>query len=425
MTNAIDMNQPGLDVSLASRFNAAPANDRVAVVGSSSPAHNSIVSATSRRAMAYGALVWAAYLSRQRFHFSVDDNYGVPGDNSGDVLRRIDRVLAATDAATIVLDFMSNDGTNGLTLQQSKNNYLTIVQKIRDAGRLAVCLTPRPRNKTVSENTLTAAQMAGHLWRRDFIMGLNNPRSGVHVVDAWDYLSDRSTTDMAVLSGMSYDGLHGAQMGEYWVGYALSKLFGLGREPGLFPFVDVLAMSAADLFSASDNPRGSVNNNPMLVGGATTATGWAKLDGQGLSTTLSKVTSGNKIWQQCVMSGTATGTGLIWPFYQSPMPGANLSAGDRLEGFCDFEMDAGLTGISGLGLAIMDNVTFGRSMIFDTTTDIAALSMPGVAHSGVMRVPRFTVGPNAIRGGIAAVPVNGAAASATFRVGACSFRKVA
>lgn len=408
----------------ATRYAPKPSNNRIMVVGDSLASHSSEITAPHKRILSHSYPGWAAYLSRQRFHFPATSNYGIPGNNSDDVLARIDSILSTDDAGVVVLDFETNDAANGVPLSRSKTNYTTVVAKVLAAGRIAVCIVPRPRDITASGLTMTAAQANSNLNRADFIRGQHNPTAGVFVVDPTPYLADRASTNMAMLAGMAYDGVHNTQLGGYWVGYALATLFGMGRGPGLFPFVDVLATSTVDVYDATNNPRGAVNANPMMLGGTTNATSWTSNVSNGVVATLSKVVVGAATWQQIVLSGTATGTGIVFPVYQNAVTPANLTIGDVVEGFCDFEQDAGLTGLSGCGLNVTDNTTFARSMAFDSTTTINATPLPGIAHSGVMRTPTFTLTSTGIRFGIACTAINTATISSTCRVGAMALRKV-
>lgn len=426
--DTVHMNEPGLDAALAARSATGLRplrNRRVAVIGDSIASHNSIVGSGNRRTMAYGYLPWAAYLGRQRFSFGADSNYGIPGQTTAEVLPRVRGMLSVDDASLIVIDCLTNDGANGLSVAQSKANYNAIVDQILADGRTVICIAPRPRDKTAPGLTMSAGMVLAHLQRRDFVLGLHNPVRGIYVVDTWEYLADRTSTNMAMIAGVQYDGLHPTQLGAYYDGLAIANLLGMGRAPGLFSFVDKLPQSASDAYDAVNNPTGPLNTNPMMTGGTTNATGYsANVGGAALTATLSKVNSGNAIWQQVVLSGTASSGTTVYPVYQNPVPTSNLAVGDVVEGLCDFEMDAGLTGLSSLGLTITDNTSFARSMCFDTTTEINAKPLPGVAHTGIMRTPRFVLTSTGLRFGIAANAINGAAVAATFRVGAMVLRKI-
>jgi lysophospholipase L1-like esterase len=424
--NSIHPNVPGLDSALIPR-RQLPRNRRVAAVGDSIASHQSLMTSGYRRFMGYGYLPWANYLGRQRFIHEPEDNYGIPGQTTAEVLARLPAILQVNDAGTIVVDCGTNDIANGLTLADSKRNIQTMRDMIQDAGRVVVLIAQRPRDRTAPGLTLTATQLLLHMQRRDFVLTLHDPAKGVNVINTWEYLADRTSANGAMLAAMHYDGLHPDQTGAYYDGLALAKLFGMGREPGLFPFIDVLTMSASDLYNAASNPRGPLNNNPMMTGNNSgMATGWTDtVSAAGLTNTKSKVEAGGKIWQQSQLSGTATSGTTGYPIYQNPVPAGNLAIGDVVEGYCDFECDAGLTGLHALGLTIVDNTSFLYSAEFDSTTDILARPMPGIAHAGVMKTPSFTLTSTGIRFGICAKPINGQVVAATFRAGAMALRKVA
>lgn len=266
-----------------------PRNSKVAVVGDSIAYGNGFASsATNVKLYAKGYINWAAFLGRQRWTFDNSDNFGVAGDNTNDVMARIDAALAATTAGTIILDCLTNDGPNGVSLAQSKANYQALIAKIQTVGRICVCITPRPRDIAASGLTMTAAQYRDHLARRDFVLGLHDPGRGIYVVDMWRYLADPASTNGAMKAGYAYDGLHPGLLGGYWGGKALAELFGEGRGSGLFPFRDVLVAQNSDVFNAS-YPRGCVNSNPMMQGGTTAATGYTVAGGSGVTATGSKV----------------------------------------------------------------------------------------------------------------------------------------
>lgn len=403
-----------------------PRNERVAAIGDSIAYGNSFAaSSTNVKLYAKGYLNWAGYLGRQRWSFRNQDNFGNPGDNTNDVIRRIDAALAQTTAGTVVLDCITNDGPNGISLAQSKDNYQLLVAKVLAAGRICVCVTPRPRDINAVGLTMTAAQLRDHLARRDFVLGLHNPGAGIFAVDMWRYLADPASTNGAMRANYSYDGLHPSVLGGYWGGKALAELFGTGRGPGLFPFRDVLPGQNSDVFNAS-YPRGCVNSNPMMQGGTTAATGYTVSGGSGVTATGSKVSpvGGRTDIQQIVLGGTASANADVFDFYQTIAAG-NLAVGDVVEAYAEVEYDS-LSGLSSHGLVLVDTGNFSNIVggLVDST-DINA--MPFVLPepvSGVMRTPRFTLSSTTLRAGMKGRAINGQVVSATYRMGAMAVRKV-
>ncbi|WIW88967.1 hypothetical protein K3M67_03015 [Sphingobium sp. V4] len=403
-----------------------PRNERIAVIGDSIAYGNSFsASATNVKLYAKGYLNWASFLGRQRWSFRNQDNFGGSGDNTNDVILRIDAALAATTAGTVVLDCLTNDGPNGISLAQSKTNYQLLIAKILESGKVCICITPRPRDITASSLTMTATQYRDHLARRDFVLGLHNPGAGIYAVDMWRYLADPASANGAMRANFSYDGLHPGVLGGYWGGKALAELLGTGRGHGLFPFRDVLPGQNSDVFNAS-YPRGCVNSNPMMQGGTTAATGYTVGGGSGVTATGSKASppSGRTDIQQIVLGGTGSAAGDVFDFYQTISAG-NLAVGDVVEAFAEVEYDS-LSGLTSHGLTLVDTGNFSNIVGFLVdSTDINA--MPFVLPEpvqGVMRTPRLTLSSTTLRAGMKGRSINGQAVACTYRVGAMSVRKV-
>jgi hypothetical protein len=399
-------------------------NNRVAVLGDSIPYGNSFQTGNSVKHYAQGYVNWASYLGRQRWTFDHADNFGVPGDNTNDVLARAPAALAASTAGTFILDCITNDGANGVSLAQSKLNYRRLIDMVLAAGRICVCITPRPRDITAVGLTMTASLYRDHLARRDYILGLANPGGGVYVVDMWRYQADPASANGAMKTNYTYDGVHPAVLGGYWGGVALAELFGTGRGPGLFPFIDVLPGQNLDVWNAS-YPRGCVNSNPMMQGGATTATGYTVGSGSGVTATGAKVSpvGGRTDIQQITLSGTASANADVFDFYQTLSAG-NLTIGDVIEAYAEVDYDS-IGGLSAHGLSITSTTDFTRNsgFLMDSSV-INAMPMPSLAVSGVMRTPRFTLADTTIRVGMKGRTINGQTISGVYRVGAMAVRKV-
>ncbi len=404
-----------------------PRNNKVAVIGDSIAYGNTFATATYTKAYAKGYINWASYLGRQRWTFDHENNFGIAGDNTNDVLARVDAALAATTAGTVILDCLTNDGPNSVTLAQSKINYSLLVNKILAKGKICVCVTPRPRDITASGLTMTATQYRDHLARRDYVLSLHNPMAGVYVVDMWRYLADPASTNGAAKAGFSYDGVHPSVSGAYWAGLALAELFGIARGAGLFPFIDVLVAQNTDIWNAS-YPRGCVNSNPMMQGGATAATGYTVSGGSGITATGSKVSpvGGRTDIQQIVLSGTASANADVFDFYQTISAG-NLTIGDQIRAYAEVDYDS-ISGLTAHGLSMADTSDFTKNVGFlMDSTDINAsmtYAVPNIAVSGVMRTPVMTLASTTLRAGMKGRTFNGQVVSATYRVGAMSVRKV-
>jgi len=414
-----------------------PKNTNVMLFGDSQGQHNASVAGGYRRSLAYGAVNWAAYLSRQRVNFQPTDCWAVFGMDTGQILNGVSGQITAVGSAIAsyggnvpgiaVVDCGTNDVPHGLTLAQSKINIQGIIAQIRGAGSLVFWLCPRPRDISDATYGMTATQARNYNQLIDYIKSLHAPANGIWIVDTWEDLLNPTDANMAMITAATYDKLHIDQYGAYLNGLRLAKLWGLGEADGsIIPFVDALrpGRSVFNAYNATDYPAGFLNANPQMAGSP--ASSWTVNPGStGIASSLSKVTGllGQSM-QQVVLSGTPANQN-FWYYYQNPITAANLAIGDVVEGFCDFEMDAGSAGLNCLGLVLQDNTSFIWSMAFDQSSDILDRPLPGVAHQGVMRLPRFTLTSTGVRFGIGCKARSSLpAVGATFRVGTMFLKKV-
>lgn len=137
-----------------------PANNRVSIIGDSIAYNNVWPSALETpanaqcRYMAHGAMTWAMYLSRQRFSFERINNFGIPGNDTYDLIgggpnnvaERLSAALSASDAATWVLQIGTNDLTANYDETVTIANLQAIIAVILNAGRNVVIVPPLPRD---------------------------------------------------------------------------------------------------------------------------------------------------------------------------------------------------------------------------------------------------------------------------------------
>ena len=416
-----------------------PPNSTVAVIGDSQGQHNASVTGGFRRTLAYGAAVWMGILSRQRVSFDPSDCWAVAAQDTAQILNGNPGVISSLPSVIasygsnvpgiFVVDAGTNDIPHGLTLAQSQANVLNIISLIRATGAVVLWILPTPRDITAAGFTMTTAQGSQFVRLVDWMKTVHSPTNGIWMVDSWEGLADPASTNMAMLSTVQYDGLHRNQYGQYLVGLALARIVGLGRADGILPYTDVLrpARSPFNAYDPINYPGGFLNLNPTMQGsGGGVSTSWTGNDSStGLVTTKSKTTLlTGETAQQLAIAGTPANQNFGY-FYQNPLTASNLAVGDVVEGFCDFEMDAGLTGLNCLGLILQDNTSFLWSMTLDQSSDIIDQPMPPVAWQGVLRLPRFTLTSTGVRFGLgwkarSSLP----AVSATCRMGVTFLRKV-
>lgn len=103
-------------------------------------------------------------------------NKGVSGNNSNQMVARFaaDVMSYCSEIDVLVFMFTVNDKTNGLTLSQSKSNYLNMINQAKDAGIKVVLLSPNLYTSGVSSWAPWV-----ELW--DEIAGI----TGCYFIDVW------------------------------------------------------------------------------------------------------------------------------------------------------------------------------------------------------------------------------------------------
>lgn len=406
----------------AAQMTGKPYNRKVAILGDSIEAHNTINGVVNwsssnygNRYISFGYMTWLRFMSGQAFDFDGNSNFGVVGDTSDMILARTDAALAASDAATWFLMLPINDrGSANLPLATSQANISAIVSKIINAGRVLVLMTPTASGDTATDpntataNTgrrLSATQVKLNNACRRWMIDTFSSMPGVYVVDAYGAFVDPVSTVGDNLVGETYDGLHPSPSGARKLAQLLLPVCS-----SLFPPRPFLPTDISDVYDAVNNPAGVVNPNPMMTGSValagtqatgtgTIATSWFGTNGgdSGHGRVYSKVTTTvdvngqkypggiSKDWQQVVLSGTMGATADINVLYQNSF-GSNLNVGDTIYGVMEIEVDDGMTNIDTLCLRIYNGTDFTIGGI-DMHYSGKMLYMPTKAFGGIMKTP--------------------------------------
>jgi hypothetical protein len=336
------------------------------------------------------------FLTRQAFDLPIENNFGVGGDTSTMMLARVDAMLAATDAAVIVVWGPTNDrGGANMTYAASVANMEAIRDKIIAAGRICWFIAEAPRgDATFTSNRLSGQQLGNHIRMRQWFLDQRNT-PGVYVSDPWPRLADPHSTTGDAIVGKFYDGLHQSVVGAHDIALSMLPVADF-----LYPRLDLVPVTNSDVYHASQNPNGCLVANPMFSGTAGApgtggsgdlADGWLGSNSGGASgatRTYSKYLEDGIEWQQVDIGGTPTGSSpSIELVRQIGITG--LNEGDVLRGVADVYIDEGSTGILGIGLRITDqtnNVSWTDMDRYATPSYI-----PDVAMSGVMQTPDAVV----------------------------------
>ena len=430
--------QPGAAYYLANYLNSStalprlPSNRSIAILGDSRTFQCTAETATEYSKMSQGYIGWLQYLTRQRIDFELDDNYGVSGENTAQMYARIPEMLRSTDAGAIIFLGGTNDWSYGFTALGATSgqppggtdtlvNLEAIYTAIRNGGRICIMMAEMPRgDSTNTSSRLSASNLKRQNKVREYVLNLNE--FGVYTVDPWQYLALANATNGDCIEADFKDGLHPNASGAYYTALALQPLI-----ESLYSPVNILPQANSDVYDASLNPLGCLNSNPVMDGtGGTKNTGasgnladnWSENATPGFTRTYSKVTSGGKTWQQVVLGGTATATGIS--VRQVITPGL-LTVGDRIQAVCELEMDVDVSNIVAVSLQILDNGTISSGDMRPTDT---TMRIPAVATSGILETPIYTITSTTIQIQIFMQVVAASNPVGTLRFARVSLRKI-
>lgn len=410
-----------------------PLNRNMAFIGDSRTFQGTAISATEYSKLSQGYIGWAQFLTRHRFSFRMTDNFGISGENTAQIYSRLGAALASSDAATWVVLAGTNDWSSSFTALGSASgqipggtdsivNLEAIYNAIVAAGRICIFVAEIPRGDSgFTAQRLTASNLLRHLCVRDYLLSLRII-PGVYVADAYPNLVLANSTTGDDISTSFKDGLHPNAQGAYYIGLALKPVI-----EAILPPIDILSQSNADQYDATLFPKGLLNTNPIFDGTTGTkntngsgnlGTGWSENATPGFTRVYSQLTTAGKAWQQVVLGGTATSTGLA---IRQVITGSKLTIGDRVQAVGEFEWDADVTNINAISLVILDNNTIQAGDFRPTAT---TERVPAIAVSGIMTTPVYTLTSTTLQLQISLQIVAASSPTGTIRFRNVGLRKV-
>ena len=223
-------------------------------------------------------------------------NAGVAGNNSANVLARLNNIIAAgADAAVLMIG--TNDAFQNISVSTYISNVTAIITNLRAAGLPVILCTISAR--TSSGSTASPLIRAYNTWIR-----LVGPTLGCTIADM--YAATVDITSGALLSSMdSGDGLHPNDTGHNAMAKelmnAMIKATGISAPVGLVK----TGLSAPDI--------SNLVQDPLAQGGGTQPTGWSEqAGGTGTAPTYSLVADTSGVlpagkWAQMDFDGTTLG----------------------------------------------------------------------------------------------------------------------
>lgn len=267
-------------------------------VGDSRPAASYILTSAglSEAVPSHSIGGWACFNAKQRVHSGRAYNMAVSGSYIGAIGAQMVNLLAVTPRCDYVVCLT---GTNsfadeGLTGAQGWAALVTnFLVPARDAGVQAIIILDIPR---AIAGAYSSTDQQNSLWYNQLVRD-NAPAYGAWVLDPTGYLADPASSAGAPRTNFYSDGIHPATLAAERIGYALSNLI-LARLPP--PTVQGF-VNRADVFNATNNPKGNALTNGMFTG-----TG-------GTNTSDAGVASGTvaDAWQNRTLTGTGTSVASI------------------------------------------------------------------------------------------------------------------
>lgn len=378
-----------------------------------------------------GIANWAGVLSGQAVRCYTSNTFAESGITAREWID--DGYLAQALAANCdayVLHIGSNDLViAGRTVAQIKADYRQVAEGLLAKGRPVYLFALFPRTD------LSTALDKQFCDMNRFIRELSQEHGLYRFIDCSDLFVNNSATASQPISGLLYDGIHPNAKGCYQIAKRVLQV--------MYPDLKSRHLTqqswAADVYDATHNPRGNLATNGLLFGTSGTKTfGTGNLaDGKtsnaysatigSFAMALSKPPRtewGQAQWQQIVFSGTPTDQCYAWIEDTSAITG--YADGDTLEGFMDFELFPGHSGLVALGLQIEDTGQNFSSYIFPEASGWYDLYENDEVVRGTLRTP-----PHAVTGASSGIKLKplfvfyaGVAAAAKVNIGALSLNKV-
>ena len=349
-------------------------------------------------------LAWAAILSKQAVKHSISDNFGVGGDTTTMVRARVMTVISAAPDICVV-HCGTNDIYGGVSYATTTDNLAYIWGALTGAGITVIVVPVLPRAKD-STSGLLPLNLRYRLQRINAWIRKTAPSmSNVYVADPTANIVDYTATGSnlgdpiggisAAVTAYTYDGLHPAVLGAYWMGKAVADVIALN-----IPAAGAAFNNPVDVFDATENPNGNVILNGLLTGtggtltnsgalpSGTVATSWT-LQGflgtvAGSSTSLT-LPNGATVPQQTIVLGASSSAKI----YQGVSSLGGLSTGDTV--YSEVEVTVtGATNLNGFFSQLYDSVTTTRCL-----NGSSGAYYPSQTWTGVLRTPEFVLGPSA------------------------------
>ena len=360
-------------------------------------------------------VTWIRWLTGRRLRWDPSLVFATPGFTTGQwITIHMPPCVAACQAAkdagstpVVVLRLGTNDLSGGASLSALVANFETIFSALNAAGALAIAYLATPRS---GANALSAASETTRQGLNGYLA--SKGRSNAQRVIPYDpnpFVANAAAG--GARSGYQRDGLHGTA-----IGYAAEAQGVAAILNALAPPVFCGQTDPRDVFDAASNPGGNRLANGLLSGSAgytangaagQVASGWyatlqnsantgaaSSLTGL-FAKTAHPVVAGLEMQQ--VTLGGAAGGGEFAQLYQPGFPPTGLSVGDMVEAEMLAEWDAGLAGVSSIGMILNANYAV---QSWDGASGAGYGPLPAAATRLTLWTPPFALTQPALGGNL-------------------------
>jgi hypothetical protein len=326
------------------------------------------------------------------WRWDMSSNFAVGGTLTAAVLSdQVPAVLAshAIDPIDTIFAAMgTNDTYATIPYATTVANMDAIITAITSAGIKMVVESIMPRGTDASLFTAKQVTMRLNKWLED-----QHLAGRITYVDITQIMADNTTAFGNAIAGQTYDpptALHPNTKGAKLI----SRVFDAYFKGKLNPSITYVTQ-AADVFDAVNNPRGSLFDNPLMLGGTTAPTGYTTSGGTwGATDNVLPNGQTKRVWGVALLNNTThfiyrdlVRSGSAWQVADRPQ------VGDKIEGRCRIKVTSA-TGLRSVRFFIQesDGATNRTYQCLSNSTANELNSMDGT-YTYDLKTPVCTIRP--------------------------------
>jgi hypothetical protein len=320
---------------------------------------------------------WLQILSKGQVIFPESCKFAVSSTTSSDAINtvltsgagsgktQLQAAMACPAAIAFLMD-EHNDRSSSFTLATTIANFTTLISGLVGSGKIVIIVIDPPSGTAAdTAHRFTGAQLAYHVGFRDWVIRKAPSLwpGRVYGVDTWPVMEDTATSAAGgdVLASKTQDNVHPNALGGYGIA---TQILPILQSLGL-PRLDVAIHAPGETYDSANNATGNLlgsagtiygatGSMPANAGGVTYAGN--KPSGSSISTnsaaqagtltiTGAMVSTSTGNWFQLTVAGTTASNSNPQISLINTLTLGNLTAGDVLQTFGEFEIDANGTGL--------------------------------------------------------------------------------